>query len=469
MNRLVLFVVLAAAGCARTELFQECRGAEECGAADACSVAMCEAGRCVQRAAPEGTACNDGLFCTTNDVCSGGLCGGSARDCGALDSSCTTGQCDESARACRAIASGVATGEGPFGVATCSDNLDNDCDGATDANDADCFELDWWNTAYPTRYRITIDATSFDELTDFPISVRFSGLVAADVGTMRFIADDQATELPFDAERAPEGYVIWVRIPRIEAFSAQGTFWAYTGGTVRSPLAAADVWSNGFGGVWHMTRGSSGDVLDASGHGKHGTVQGTLRPSTTNTGDGLYFDGLSGIRVPSRTDDDIFALRDAYTLEAWIHSDGGPPTWGMVMGRQRGSEADDAYYIGERRPEGGPVNYTMRGRAIARTTSQLPRGDGCHFAGVQSQLASAVYLAGELGTTVANQESFTLDINDVIIGAAENGPDTTLTEGFIGTIDEARISTVARSPDWIAASAATMDAVMTSVAAPEHL
>jgi hypothetical protein len=33
---------------------------------------------------------------------------------------------------------GTPSTEGPFGDATCTDGVDNDCDGDTDANDADC-------------------------------------------------------------------------------------------------------------------------------------------------------------------------------------------------------------------------------------------------------------------------------------------------------------------------------------------
>jgi hypothetical protein len=62
-------------------------------------VAACENNACVIRNKPDDTACDDGLFCTVNDVCTGGVCGGRPRDCGD-GITCTVDRCDEDANAC---------------------------------------------------------------------------------------------------------------------------------------------------------------------------------------------------------------------------------------------------------------------------------------------------------------------------------------------------------------------------------
>ena len=41
-----------------------------------------------------GTACSDGQFCTTPDTCTGGACGGAARDC-SDPNPCTADSCNE--------------------------------------------------------------------------------------------------------------------------------------------------------------------------------------------------------------------------------------------------------------------------------------------------------------------------------------------------------------------------------------
>jgi MYXO-CTERM domain-containing protein len=81
-------------------------------------------------------ACDDGDACTTNDTCGGGVCAGLPLDgdgdtygplaCGGFD-------CDDTDPAVNPGAF-----EGGVGDATCSDGLDNDCDGLTDAEEAAC-------------------------------------------------------------------------------------------------------------------------------------------------------------------------------------------------------------------------------------------------------------------------------------------------------------------------------------------
>src|SRR5262249_3167492 len=42
----------------------------------------------------ENQPCDDGLFCTENDTCQGGVCSGTPKFCGSMDS-CHVGVCDE--------------------------------------------------------------------------------------------------------------------------------------------------------------------------------------------------------------------------------------------------------------------------------------------------------------------------------------------------------------------------------------
>jgi hypothetical protein len=49
---------------------------------------------------PNGSACNDGLFCTADDSCNDGSCSGASRDCNAVGDQCRDGVCDENADLC---------------------------------------------------------------------------------------------------------------------------------------------------------------------------------------------------------------------------------------------------------------------------------------------------------------------------------------------------------------------------------
>jgi hypothetical protein len=72
--------------------------------APACKVpASCDerSQRCVYQNAPTTTPCDDGKFCTSNDMCNSiGTCVGTLLDCTAKTDQCNTGTCDEITKGC---------------------------------------------------------------------------------------------------------------------------------------------------------------------------------------------------------------------------------------------------------------------------------------------------------------------------------------------------------------------------------
>jgi len=80
--------------------------------------------------------CDDADECTMNDACSGGVCSGEPLDADGdsfVSGFCGGDDCDDDNPE---VNPGVV--EGPEGEGTCSDGLDNDCDGETDSLDPDC-------------------------------------------------------------------------------------------------------------------------------------------------------------------------------------------------------------------------------------------------------------------------------------------------------------------------------------------
>jgi hypothetical protein len=72
---------------------------------DACHTGTCdvESGACAATPKENGTACSDGARCTTNDQCTAGSCAGTAVDCSSLSTVCRTGVCDPDSGACQAV------------------------------------------------------------------------------------------------------------------------------------------------------------------------------------------------------------------------------------------------------------------------------------------------------------------------------------------------------------------------------
>jgi hypothetical protein len=72
---------------------------------DQCNDGVCNevSNQCERQPINEGLPCNDGLFCTDGEVCTNGTCGGgTAHDCSYLNSQCTLGICNESLDTCQA-------------------------------------------------------------------------------------------------------------------------------------------------------------------------------------------------------------------------------------------------------------------------------------------------------------------------------------------------------------------------------
>ncbi len=76
----------------------------DCGdSGDVCTQNVCneDADSCETVAATEGGTCDDGLFCTTGDVCVAGTCAGpTPMDCGATGEFCTQNVCNEATDSC---------------------------------------------------------------------------------------------------------------------------------------------------------------------------------------------------------------------------------------------------------------------------------------------------------------------------------------------------------------------------------
>ena len=122
-----------------------CGGAaRDCAAtATVCNTASCDEalGACVLTPMREGAPCDDGVFCTTGDAClDGGCLGGPAPTCNDSND-CTTDRCDALTDACANDAvTPTPGGEGPAGSASCTNGLDDDCDLAPDLADPDCVD-----------------------------------------------------------------------------------------------------------------------------------------------------------------------------------------------------------------------------------------------------------------------------------------------------------------------------------------
>lgn len=119
-----------------------CNGIETCSAgvcqsgvlidcsnlSDQCNSGVCDetADSCIVQPKPNGTACDDGLYCNIGEACQAGICAsGTARNCDD-GKTCTSDTCDENSKSCVNTWPACGIGDGCCGP-ECSSTNDADC------------------------------------------------------------------------------------------------------------------------------------------------------------------------------------------------------------------------------------------------------------------------------------------------------------------------------------------------------
>ncbi len=112
-------------------------------AGDQCNVGVCDevAGECVPDPVADGTGCDDGQYCTVNNLCIAGSCtSGTPRDCSGLGDQCNDGYCSESAESCLSQPANV--GQSCDDDLYCTINTACTSDGYCEGDPRDCSYLD---------------------------------------------------------------------------------------------------------------------------------------------------------------------------------------------------------------------------------------------------------------------------------------------------------------------------------------
>jgi hypothetical protein len=406
---------------------------------------------------PDGTACDDGDDCASQDACDGsGVCvaGPTDKDTdedGYYDQQCPGGDdCDDGALL---INPGAA--EGSVGDASCSDLADNDCDGFTDDLDPGC--SDWWDAAFRSRVRLGFDNSACPEdLQDFPVRVsldatRVDYSRTRDLGQdLRFVDADGATVLAHEIEIWDEAGTseMWVRVPQIDASSTSDFIWMYF-----DNAAAADgqnpslVWDPDHVAVFHLGEPDAGGaVSDSSSSANDGTVfNGAIFESVGKIGRAIAFDGI----------DDYASLGNtgfnpaAGTVELWIKIDAFPALdRSYVFSHFTPSPTANRAYI-HFQPD--QLWGTGMGSAFDLVTgSALTAGDWIYLVLTWDGTDARGYRDGALdfGPTPYADMTAVGDIRAMSWDGVDELAD--------GTLDELRISRTSRSQHWISAQHSSM-------------
>jgi biopolymer transport protein ExbB len=297
----------------------------------------------------------------------------------------------------------------------------------------------WWNDAWTFRKKITLNASPAGAdlkqgVADVPVLVRLhtGNFVFADSnpdgGDIRFVASDEKTPLRYHIEQwdpTNELALIWVKVPRITAGAATDHIWLYSGNKdAKREENAKETYDASSLLVLHFA--AQGAPADASPYAHSVAESSAAAQPQGPIGVAAAFNGSSRIRVAAAPTLKSGA-QGSVTFSAWIRIAGAQSQAALV------SLGGFSFGID------GLKLVAQDGGARVTAANDLTTGTWHHVAAVAGAGKLTLFLDG---AAVGEGTAASADLaGDLVIG-----------ERFTGDLDEAQLSNVARTADWIHAS-----------------
>jgi biopolymer transport protein ExbB len=320
-----------------------------------------------------------------------------------------------------------------------------------------CFSLSasaWWNDQWTQRKQIVVDTTTAganlqSPVDDVTVLVRLSAgnfpqfLTLLDNGAdFRFIASDDKTPLKFHVERfdpITETAYVWVKVPSVGPQSAQTSFFLYFG---NASAPAADDPGGTFDAstvaVFHFGE-ASGVPLDSTAYATPVTAGSVLPATASLIGTGGTLSGTEPLVIGPAPQLQLNP-ETGWTFETWLRLPGVP--------------AGPAYLMDLKGAAGGRVSLVIRNGLLAAglngsevaSPAPLAAGTWYHVAVVVRADGLELFVDGASAGRLA-ATPVAIDAPVFVGGSAAGGG------GLAADLDELRISSVARSADWLAFAA----------------
>ncbi len=311
-------------------------------------------------------------------------------------------------------------------------------------------------SSWSSKKSLTVNKSQVEgSHTDFPLLVSFTdpdlkytsngGKVSKTDGTDIFFTNSADTKLSHEIEKydpATGQLIAWVKLPSLSS-SADTTLNLYFGNASASDQQdKTGVWDTNYKGVWHLDGGTNLGINDATGSNNIAS-KGTFVPvDSGKIGGGVDNNGSSHMRLNGSPMDGL----TSFTLDTWINHDtgaSGQAFWSdwstpQVLWRYEGS-SDLRFLVRWSDATSADLQYTPSGYANGSWNKVTITYDGSTIRTYGNGNAGNTTSAS--GKTVANHSGS----NVQKIGGGTTGSE----EYWDGSIDEIRISNVARSTDWI--------------------
>jgi len=317
-----------------------------------------------------------------------------------------------------------------------------------------------WSKKMPIRFA---GYTQTGTLTNFPVLVQFAqgsnNFSYADVSftngaDLRFTDATETNELTYEIESWNTNGVsyIWVQVPALS--NANAAIRAFYG-QVSPPATTATnwgaVWDSNHKGVWHLAT-TNNTVLsgrDSTANAIDGVV--TAATATNGLADGAGYFNTNGVNLG--TNAAIRTLQLPMTISAWFRaSDKGAQR--PIFGQYKTTTGSQL--IKMIRLDSGTLKYyaSTTSGAFQYGGTQIPTTNDWHFVAV---VVSNTIAAPKFQIYLDNASEFPTMTSAAALSSSPDGTvsnrigrnDAATPEYFLGSIDEVRISDVARASNWI--------------------
>lgn len=306
----------------------------------------------------------------------------------------------------------------------------------------------WHLVGWNKRIKLHLNNSNQGSLSNLPVLVRLN---SSRINYSHFnpqatdlrLVSSEGNNLSYEIEKwnTSGESLVWVKVPSISANSTADYIWLYYNNTaaLNDSQDSVSVWSNSYISTHHFSA-AGGNEPDSRGN-LDLTAQGTIGDnSVSQIGQGLRF--TSSTSYLYHPDDALLSLNDV-TLEAWIYEE------------TRGSNSVIVSKSGQYSllSNSGKIKFEAAG-----VTTEVDAGSEIALNTWTYVVATfdttlnqcKIYINGVVKKTATCGSNLSSNSSSILI-ASNSG-----SNGFKGSIDEVRISSVARTTDWVQAQKMSM-------------
>jgi uncharacterized repeat protein (TIGR01451 family) len=315
---------------------------------------------------------------------------------------------------------------------------------------------DWYDSAWGYRKRIVIDHTKISgssDISNFAVLVSLtdtdlrttssSGHVGQSNGNDFLFTDINGSKLDHEIEKyvSTTGELeAWVKIPTLATSTDTNIFMYYGNAICADQQSISATWDSNYRMVVHLdetaqTSGLANDYQDSTSNANNGeSMNGVVMDAVGKVDGADSFDNIDDYVACGTSN--LPAIGTVVTLSVWAYFSTTPGTDNLILVDNQSSAA---YQVGFR--AGVPASWGWGGGIYVSSAATTPNV-WHNYTYTYDGSTHHLYVDGvETANNTAAAQSGTPTLNS--INTDRWG------ENFGGSIDEARISNIARSADWV--------------------